>query len=126
MNRAMRRASEANGRREQRKEWEEFEDVTSESRRRHAALNPGSAFRPDQVFQNPKYVVQIFNDRKVIGRPARQVMIRRSDSAPIYSWSDMQRIKNEIFGEEVEALQMFPKESELVDVANLYWMWVLP
>ncbi len=51
---------------------------------------------------------------------------RLSDSAPIYSWSDMQRIKNEIFGEEVEALQMFPKESELVDVANLYWMWVLP
>jgi hypothetical protein len=51
-------------------------------------------------------------------------MVRRSDSEPIYSWNDLYRIKNEIFGAEVEAIQFMPKVSELVDDANLYWFYI--
>ncbi len=125
MNRMMRRASETNGRRLQRREWNVFQDITDESRERNRLLNGPKNFRPNAVYMNNRYVVQCFFNRSIIGKPATKVMVRRCDSEPIYSWPDLQRIKNEIFGAEAEAIQMFPKQSELVDDANLYWLWVL-
>lgn len=41
-------------------------------------------------------------------------------------WRDMQRIKNEICGEDATAVQVMPPASELVDEADMYHMWVLP
>lgn len=125
MNRQMRRASERNGIRLQRKEWNAFEDVTEEAMERQRLLRPNSTHRPHRVLHNNRYIVQCFVGKTILGMPAEKVMIRRSDSEPIYSWSDLQRIKNEIFGEEAVGIQLFPKQSELVDDANLYWMWVL-
>lgn len=40
-------------------------------------------------------------------------------------WRDMQRIKNEICGEEATAVQAMPPASELIDEADMYHMWVL-
>lgn len=40
-------------------------------------------------------------------------------------WRDMQRIKNEICGEEATAVQVMPPASELVDEADMYHIWVL-
>lgn len=126
MNREMRRASEKEGRRLQNLGWDEFQDVTEEAIKRHLILNrdPSREKFADKVYKNNKYIVQAFIDVERKGRNYIKVMIRRSDSEPIYSWQDMYRIKNEIFGEEVEAIQFFPKKSELVDVANLYWFWI--
>ena len=126
MNREMRRASEKEGRRLQKLGWDEFQDVTEEAIKRHLILNryPFREKFADKVYRNNKYIVQVFRDVERKGRNYTKVMIRRSDSEPIYSWQDMYRIKNEIFGEEVEAIQFFPKKSELVDVANLYWFWI--
>lgn len=41
-------------------------------------------------------------------------------------WAEKQQIKNEIFGEEAQALEVFPKTSELVDAADMYHLWILP
>lgn len=41
-------------------------------------------------------------------------------------WSEKQRIKNEIFGPERIAIEVFPKTSELVDEAFMYHLWILP
>lgn len=41
-------------------------------------------------------------------------------------WRDMQRIKNEVCGPESTAVQVMPPESELIDEADMYHMWVLP
>lgn len=124
MNRAMRRASEKEGRRLQKLEWNDFNDVTIEAIKKHWKLNPESNFRPDAVYQNNKYIVQVFVSQIRNGRRYKKIMIRRSDSEPIYSWQDLFRIKNELFGEEKEAIQFFPKKSELIDQANLYWLWI--
>lgn len=125
MNRQMRRASERNGIRLQRQAWAPLENVTDEARARHLALGGSPNFRPDAVFQNPRYIVQVFHGQRVFDRPATKLMIRRSDAEPICSWPDLQRIKNELFGDEATAVQFFPPESELVDDANLYWLFVL-
>ncbi len=124
MNRAQRRASESEGRRRQKLPWDTFQNVTEEAIGAHHRTGGDLNFKPDTVYQNNKYIVQVFLNQKRNGRIYTKVMIRRSDAQPIYSWSDLQRIKNECFGEEVEAIQYFPKQSELTDVANLYWIWI--
>ncbi|WP_027184791.1 DUF7694 domain-containing protein [Desulfovibrio inopinatus] len=39
------------------------------------------------------------------------------------SFRDLMRWKNEWFGEETEAIQVFPKVSEMVDMGNIYHLW---
>lgn len=53
------------------------------------------------------------------------VCIRNVDSTDI-PWAAKQRIKNELFGRERTAIEVFPAESQLVDAANMYHLWVLP
>jgi hypothetical protein len=54
------------------------------------------------------------------------VGIRRNDEKKNIPWSDKQRVKNELFGAERTAIEVFPAESELVDQANMYWLYILP
>ena len=41
-------------------------------------------------------------------------------------WRDKQRIKNECFGADRVAVEVMPSESNLVDAADMYHMWVMP
>lgn len=41
-------------------------------------------------------------------------------------WRDMQRIKNELFGEDRTAVEVMPPQPEVVDEANSYHIWVMP
>lgn len=52
--------------------------------------------------------------------------IKRLDRAPIRNWRHFQQIKNEVVGEEREAVEIYPAESRLADNANQYHLWVLP
>lgn len=40
-------------------------------------------------------------------------------------WKEKQWIKNSLFGEERTAIEVFPKESRLIDAANMYHLWIL-
>lgn len=74
---------------------------------------------------NNKYSVQFFNyitDWGIV----EHLIIRRHDTKPIHSWYDLQRIKNELVGSDRTAVEVYPAESNLVDDANLYHLWVLP
>lgn len=42
------------------------------------------------------------------------------------SWSDLQRIKNELIGAERHSVQIYPRQSRLVDEANMYHLWIMP
>ena len=41
-------------------------------------------------------------------------------------WRDKQRIKNELFGANSVAVEVMPRDVEVVDQADMYHMWVLP
>lgn len=41
-------------------------------------------------------------------------------------WAEKQRIKNELFGEDRTAIEVFPTSTDLVDEANMYHLWILP
>lgn len=41
-------------------------------------------------------------------------------------WAVKQEIKNELFGRQSVAIEVFPAEKNLIDVMDLYHLWVLP
>lgn len=72
-----------------------------------------------QLFLNDKYQVAVFDDGEII-----HLSIKRIDREPIHDWRELQQIKNMLVGEEHEAVEIYPKESRLVDTANQYHLWV--
>lgn len=42
------------------------------------------------------------------------------------SWWEMQRIKNEIAGNERTAVEVYPPQGDVVDGADMFHIWVLP
>jgi len=55
-----------------------------------------------------------------------ELSIRRADRKAVHDWRDFQRIKSEVAGAEVEAFELYPAESRLMDTANQYMIWCLP
>lgn len=55
----------------------------------------------------------------------KHLMIVRCDGEQIKSWECLQRIKNEVLGYEVEAMEIFPKNSQLVNNSNMRHLWCL-
>jgi hypothetical protein len=58
--------------------------------------------------------------------PVIHLQIESNDRRPIHNWMDLQRIKNEILGDEEEALEMYPAQSDLVNDRNAYHLWSVP
>lgn len=52
--------------------------------------------------------------------------IKRLDQRPIHNWRHLQRIKDEILGPEMEAVELYPANSRLADSANQYHLWGVP
>lgn len=79
----------------------------------------------DQSFVNKNYAVLVRTIETEEYGPVMHAAIRNLPGTDI-PWAEKQRIKNELFGEEREAIEFFPKASELVDEANMYHIWVFP
>jgi len=78
-----------------------------------------------RAFRNNRYTVMIDDNAKTDVGPAIRVMVQRHDNTPIPNhWSELQQIKNELFGAEAMGIEYYPKESELVDAHNIYWLWI--
>ncbi len=52
--------------------------------------------------------------------------IRTHDHQPRHDWRELQRIKNEIVGDSVEAVEVYPSEDRLVDNSNYYHLFCFP
>ena len=54
------------------------------------------------------------------------VSISRADNDPKrdFSWAEKQQIKDELFGRRRCAVEVYPTEDRLVDVADVYHLWV--
>lgn len=68
----------------------------------------------------------------VMSRPVKtewgeveHVCIRNADSTDI-PWAEKWRIKNELFGTDRTAIEVYPTEDDLVDAAAMYHLWILP
>ena len=76
-----------------------------------------------QVWANEAYTVHRRDISKDRDDSVVHLSIKRNDREPARDWRDFQQIKNELVGPEAEALELYPAESRLVDMANQYHLW---
>lgn len=104
--------------------WTSFTRVTT-------LRAPGAAPAPVPcgvaVFRNARYLVTVrgLAPAAPFGRGVH-LSIKRHDRRPVHDWRHLQRIKNEILGPEVEAVELYPAEARKVDGANQYHLWAFP
>jgi hypothetical protein len=80
-----------------------------------------------RAFRNNRFTVMIDDQAATTHGPAIRAMIQNHTDTPIKNhWSEIQSIKNEIFGEETMAIEYYPANSELVNLHNIYWIWIFP
>lgn len=80
-----------------------------------------------RVYANNHYVVMINDNAQSDKGKCIQCLIQRCDDKPIPNhWVVIQKIKNDVFGEEVTAVEYYPSQSSLVDHHNIYWIWIFP
>lgn len=60
------------------------------------------------------------------GEGGAHLSIKRYDRAAIRNWRHFQQIKNEVLGEFIEAVEIFPSEHRIADNANQYHLWAMP
>lgn len=79
----------------------------------------------EEQWANDTYVVhkRVHHSSKPDVPPMIHLSIRRQDRQPCRDWRDFQRIKNQLAGPEWEAVEVYPAESRLVDMANQYHLW---
>jgi hypothetical protein len=62
------------------------------------------------------------------GREVKEMIhlsIKTNDRSPVIDWRDKLRIKNELCGEDAEAVELYPAMSRVVDGANQFHLWVI-
>ena len=97
---------------------------------------PKTEVIPSTVWRNRKYIVQVFfegdteNDFVRISVSRNDIKGFRSDGSPDWkdqiSWDDLQSIKNQIGYQDRWAVECYPPQSKVVNVANMRHLWLLP
>jgi hypothetical protein len=110
--------------------WEPFECVSNDLawRAQHAKRLAGYAAKQGDLracYLNNIYSVQVFARAREGMTEALHLVIRRHDEEEIRGWSDLQRIKNEIAGSDRVAVEIYPREEDVIDEANLRHLFVL-
>lgn len=77
------------------------------------------------AWKNNHYVVMVDDNAETTHGPAIRIMVQKYNDTPILNhWSEMQKIKNTLFGKDAMAIEYYPPAGELVDKFNIYWMWI--
>lgn len=122
MNRQQRRAGQAIhkkivGKALKKGDWGEWVDITNEAWSKSRGQDRDRLIK---FYKNNIYSAQVikYNEFLLLG-------IRRHDESVNISWADKQRIKNDIIGSDITCVEAFPKIFDLVDAANMYWLWAV-
>tara|TARA_Y100000114_G_scaffold126458_1_gene122861 strand:- start:7661 stop:8089 length:429 start_codon:yes stop_codon:yes gene_type:complete len=95
---------------------------------RHNHIFSAGKDAPDEVWTNDLYQVFVYKGDKVphgMGHlEITWLSIKRNDRNPIHDWRDLQSIKNQVTNREFDAIEIYPRESRLVDEANQFHLWV--
>ncbi|MDO6423516.1 DUF7694 domain-containing protein [Saccharophagus degradans] len=73
--------------------------------------------------ENSEFIVE---KHRILDNPPFEyrLTIKRGDKKPIHSWSLLQEIKDQVAGENVVAIEIYPEKSKVTDTANMYHLWV--
>ena len=96
--------------------FDKFENITTpEAVTKFSQMKIGTF---ESFWKNSLYSLQVYskNDTKFIG-------IRRHDQKASCPWVHRQEIKNFIFGLDAVAAEFMPPFNELIDQANMFWLY---
>lgn len=91
-------------------------------------VNPDVTKDTDEIWHSETYQVLVrFCRPKDPSLPiVKHLSIHTHDRQAVHDFRHLQQIKNEVCGEEAWAMEIYPPESQLVDTANEYHLWVWP
>ena len=99
--------------------WTPFQSLGTQTTTFH--VNDGDAYDDSaEILLNSRYRVAKYDDGEII-----HLSIKRLDGQALQDWRELQRIKNEVLGDEVEAVQLHPGESRLLDMCDQIHLWAL-
>jgi len=104
--------------------YNEFKDITH-TEQTQQTMRQLNGPKPERVYLNGLFVVQVYAHPCEWGE-CKRVMIRWNDARPDHDWAMFQKIKNDLFGEQRTCLEVYPAESNKQDVANMYWLFLMP
>lgn len=84
---------------------------------------------PREVWENAIYRVSVsrFSAHNFIdGGAFARIGIERHDQSAEHDFRDYQHIKNDVCGEDWEAMELYPAEARLVDPSNFFILWAFP
>lgn len=97
-------------------EFDDFENITTPLV--HEKFNKIGLGQFISFYKNSIYSIQIY-----VRHGVRFAGIRRHDEKASCPWIHRQKIKNFIFGNEAVAVEYMPPEDELIDQANMFWIY---
>ena len=83
--------------------------------------------RPEDTDWNwgETYTAQVCHTKAPWGYTAH-LKVRRHDGLDGISWDILQRIKDDMLGEDVLAIEVYPPRRHLVNQANIRHLWAVP
>jgi hypothetical protein len=105
-----------NSLRQKQRDWEWRQLAVPEA----LANDPSTGGRLSALWRCRKYVALVtsFLDGTAL--------LTIADPACRHSWQDMQRIKNDVLGEQWAGVEVYPPQRLVVDKANFYHLWCTP
>lgn len=94
------------------------------------AVAPGRVMAaPREIWVNDLYRVSVsrFPAHNFIdGGAFARIGIERHDQSAQHDFRDCQQIKNDVCGQDWEAMELYPAENRLVDPSNFFILWAFP
>lgn len=95
---------------------------------RLASLGKAGLVLPLEVWRSRRSVVQVYSEangvlRMSVNRPALREDGRWRDGL---TWDELQRLKREIGRGDLYAVEVYPRDADVVNVANMRHLWLLP
>lgn len=82
-----------------------------------------------EVWRSREYLVQIYREANDV---TRMSVFRTTFAAEVNRWDDgitwdvLQRLKRECGRGDSEAVEIYPRDADVVNVANMRHLWILP
>lgn len=89
-------------------------------------IEPGKT--PDALWRNRDYVVLVYCEKNGITRLSicRTAVTIQGRWADGIDWEALQFIKSQVGFGDLDAVEVFPKDKDVTNVANMRHLWVLP
>jgi len=102
--------------------WQQMQRAEAVARSSAAeAVRQALGYELPEMWGNDRYNVSVGRDAET--GDVTHLSVHRRDRKPIMDWRDLQRIKDDVAGPTVEAVELYPARARVVDTANERHLW---